>query len=79
MLRPSKHSHPDITVINIAFILLARLKKNRTENYDDLLAFVRKKTDSAEVLFLPSLSLLFLLGLIIYHPKGDQFEYTGAQ
>jgi hypothetical protein len=26
MLRPTKHSHPDRTVINVSLLLLARLK-----------------------------------------------------
>ena len=37
MLRPTKHSHPDRTVINVAALLLTRLKSRRVEEYDALL------------------------------------------
>ena len=36
MLRPTKHSHPDRTVINVSLLLLARLKARRVDEYDVL-------------------------------------------
>ena len=36
MLRPTKHSHPDRTVISVALLLLARLQTRRLENYEAL-------------------------------------------
>lgn len=30
-----------------------------------------------DVLFLPSINFLFLMGLIEYHPKTDAIEYVG--
>ncbi len=79
MLRPSKHSHPDLTVMNMSYVVLARLKKARIADYSDLFRFVIKSYPNGEALFLPSLNLLFLLGLIQYHPKGDRFEYVGTK
>ncbi|WP_044029095.1 ABC-three component system middle component 8 [Ruegeria pomeroyi] len=78
MLRPSKHSHPDLTVMNMAYLLLARLKKTRSEEYSALLRYATRSYKGGEALFLPSLSFLFLLGLVKYHAKGDRFEYVGA-
>lgn len=77
MLRPSKHSHPDRTVVNLAFVILKRLRDRRLDDYDGLLAFSRKAVQGADFLFLPALNLLFLLGLVQYHPKTDSFEYVG--
>lgn len=77
MLRPSKHAHPDRTVINVALLLLARLRAQRLSDYDTLLAYVRKAVIGGDVLFLPSLNFLYLLGLIEYHPKTDAIEYVG--
>lgn len=79
MLRPSKHSHPDRTVVNVALLLLGRLKKRRLDNYDDLRAFVKKAVVGGDILFLPALNFLFLLGLIEYHSKTDAVEYLEAQ
>jgi hypothetical protein len=79
MLRPSKHSHPDRTVINVSLLLLGRLKKRRLDNYGDLRAFAKKAITGGDVLYLPALNFLFLMGLIEYHSKTDAVEYLGAQ
>lgn len=77
MIRPTKHSHPDRTVINVSMLLLARLKVRRLEEYDDLRKFAKKAVVGGDVLFLPALNFLYLLGLIDYHPKTDALEYVG--
>ena len=77
MLRPSKHAHPDRTVVNVALLMLTRVRALRLCDYGALLAFVRKNIVGGDVLFLPSLNFLFLLGLIEYHPKTDAIEYVG--
>lgn len=63
MIRPSKHAHPDLTVMSVASVILERLKKKRTETYADLVSLVEKNTKNAKTLFLPALNLLFMLGL----------------
>lgn len=77
MLRPTKHTHPDRTLIFTAFVLLARLKKNRTEQYGKLKDFAKRTVEGGNFLFLPAINLLFLLGLVEYRPKNDSFEYVG--
>jgi hypothetical protein len=77
MLRPSKHAHPDRTVINVAMLLIARLKGRRVEEYSVLREFVKKYVKGGDTLFLPALNLLYLLGLIDYRPKTDALEYVG--
>lgn len=77
MLRPTKHSHPDRTVINVSLLLLARLKARRVDEYDVLRKFARKSVVGGDVLFLPALNFLYLMGLIEYRPKTDAVEYMG--
>jgi len=77
MLRPTKHSHPDKTVINVACLLILRLRKRRLEEFGELLRYVKKFVKHGESLFLPALNFLYLLGLIEYRPKTDSIEYTG--
>ena len=79
MLRPSKHSHPDRTVVSASLILLARLKTKRLEGYSELKEYLRKRVIGGEVLFLPALSFLYILGLIEYRPKTDGLEYIGPK
>ncbi len=75
MLRPTKHSHPDRTVINVAMVVLVRLKALRIANYSELLAYTKKIVIGGDILFLPALNFLFLMGLIEYRPKTDSIEY----
>ncbi|MDD5154062.1 MAG: hypothetical protein PHR03_05295 [Desulfovibrionales bacterium] len=77
MLRPTKHSHPDRTVINLSLLLLARLKTRRLDDYDSLRKYAKKAVAGGDVLFLPALNFLYLLGLIEYRPKTDAMEYVG--
>lgn len=79
MLRPTKHSHPDRTVVNASTLILKNLKTRRVEEYVKLSEMVRKKIDGGESLFLPAVNLLYLLDLIEYRPKIDSFEYVGPQ
>lgn len=77
MLRPTKHSHPDRTVINVSLLLLKRLKKDRIGDYDTLRKNIKKSITGGDILFLPALNFLYLLGLIEYHQKTDAIEYIG--
>ena len=77
MLRPTKHSHPDRTVINVSLLLLSRLKDRRVDDYDVLRKFAKKHVVGSDVLFLPALNFLYLMGLVEYRPKTDAVEYVG--
>lgn len=77
MLRPTKHSHPDRTVINVSLVILSRLKDRRVEEYDMLRKFAKKNVVGGDVLFLPALNFLYLMGLVEYRPKTDAVEYVG--
>jgi hypothetical protein len=77
MLRPSKHNHPDQTVINLSIVILRRLIDQRVEQYQSLRALAAAKVPGGETLFLPTMNLLFLLGVVEYRQKTDSFEYVG--
>jgi hypothetical protein len=79
ILRPTKHAHPDRTVISLSLLLLARLKTRRLEDYYGLRKFAKRSVKGGDVLFLPALNFLFLIGLIEYRPKTDSVEYLGPQ
>lgn len=79
MLRPTKHSHPDRTVVAASLVLLKRLRKRRLDRFGDLRTFLKKVVAGGEFLFMPALNLLFLLGLVEYRPKTDSVEYVGPE
>lgn len=78
MLRPSKHAHPDRTVMHVATLILVHLKDVRVDEFTPLRRLVKGTVAGGDHLFLPALDVLFLLGLIEYRPKTDAFEYRGA-
>lgn len=78
MLRPTKHSHPDRTVINVSLLLLSRLRARRVDEYDVLRKFAKKNVVGGDVLFLPALNFLYVMGLIEYRRKTDAVEYVGT-
>jgi hypothetical protein len=77
MLRPSKHSHPDRTVVNVSYVLLSYLRKKRVVDFGRLKDVARKADRGGDSLMLPAVNLLFLLGLLEYRAKNDTFEYVG--
>jgi hypothetical protein len=77
MLRPTKHSHPDRTTLNVSLLLLVRLKEKRVETYENLRKYVKGRVSGGDVLFHSALSFLYLVGLIEYRPKNDSVEYVG--
>lgn len=77
LLRPTKHAHPDRTVVYVSLLLLSRLRTKRLDDFDALRKHVKKAVAGGDVLFLPALNFLYLLGLIEYRPKTDSVEYVG--
>lgn len=77
MLKPTKHTHPDQTVVFMSMGLLKELRKKRVAAYGDLRTFSKKAVSGGDNLFFPSLNFLFILGLVDYHPKTDSIEYVG--
>ncbi len=77
LLQPSKHAWPDDTVMAAATRTLRLLRRRRSVPYADLLQAARKYSRGGDILFPPAINLLFLLGLVEYHAKGDSFEYLG--
>lgn len=77
LISPGKHSHPDRTVLNVAMLLLGRIRHARVEGYEELRQLARQKIVGGDVLFRPALDLLFVLGLVEYRPKTDAIEYAG--
>jgi hypothetical protein len=78
LIAPTKHSHPDQTVVFLAFLMLRELRKKRLLEYAGLLGLARREVVGGEAIFQPAVSLLFLLGLVEYRSKIDSFEFIGS-
>jgi hypothetical protein len=77
MLTPSKHANPDQTVVNVSLVLLAQIRSERVSSYADLVSISKTKVRGGDVLFMPAINFLFILGLVDYRSKTDSFEYVG--
>jgi hypothetical protein len=78
MLRPTKHSDPQLTVLPIAGALLKRIRKKRACTIEDLRKFTESIGPDRIPLLMPSITLLYLLGLVEYRRKTDCMEYVGS-
>jgi hypothetical protein len=75
VLRPSKHNAPEQTVLWTGALLLDLLRTRRTVDFGALRESLRAKAPNNDALFVPALSLLYLLGRVEYHAATDSLEY----
>lgn len=75
MIRAAKHLNLDACVIHASARLLSILQAKRVCRYDELRATLKDLSTDADVLFLPTVHFLFLLGRVNYHAQTDSFEY----
>lgn len=79
MLQPFKHLDLDLSVLRIAAIVLRELQRRRLLAFENVRALVlRRVGQDGELILLPALNLLYLLGCLEYHPKSDSFEFLPA-
>lgn len=77
MLRPNKHSDPELTILPVAGRIIAHLREARITPLTALRDIACGDRPERQALFVPALHTLFLLGVIEYRSKADSFEYTG--
>jgi hypothetical protein len=79
MLTPRKHLNLDVSVLRVAALMLRELDKRGVIEFERLRGLiVRRAGSDAEIVFLPALNFLFLLGKIDYHLKNDTIEYRSG-
>ena len=79
MLRPTKHTELDRTVLAVAAAILSCIRSKKVESLPALRALVRDQSFENDILIVPALNLLYAFGLIEYQPKADIFEYRGPR
>jgi hypothetical protein len=75
MIRPAKHLNLNTCVLRAASRLLTRLKEERLCRFEELRHSLDDLGPDADVLFLPTVHFLFLVGRVEYHSQTDSFEY----
>jgi hypothetical protein len=76
MITPKKHMNLDVSVLRVSSLMLKEIRRRRVIEFHKLRQKMLKSVGSdADLVFIPALSLLFLLGRMEYHDKNDTFEY----
>jgi hypothetical protein len=80
MLTPHKHLKLNTSVLNLSALALVYLQRHRSVSYQQLYAHLERRagdrdSEDVRVMFGPTVSFLYLLGKLQYHPKNDSFEY----
>lgn len=75
MIRATKHLNLNTCVLRASSRLLAKLQAERLCGYEALRSSLMGLDSDADILFLPTIHFLFLLGRVNYHAQTDSFEY----
>lgn len=75
MIRAAKHLNLNTCVLRASSRILATLQTERLCGYDALRRSLIDLGPDADILFLPTVHFLFLLGRVEYHTQTDSFEY----
>jgi len=75
MIRATKHLNLNTCVLRASSRLLAKLQTERLCGYEALRSSLMGLDPDADILFLPTIHFLFLLGRVNYHAQTDSFEY----
>lgn len=67
----------DLSLIRIAAEILSHLRRRRLIAYEELMSILHRRVGTeVDIMFLPAVSFLFVLGRLAYHSKTDSFEYV---
>jgi len=75
MIRPAKHLNLNNCVLRAASRILAKLQAERVCGFTELRRSLETLDLDADVLFMPTIHFLYLLGRVDYHAQTDSFEY----
>lgn len=78
MLTPRKHLDLDSSLLRVASIMLRELHRRGAVEMTALKERVIKRIGTnGEMMFLPALNFLYLVGRVEYHTQNDTLEYIG--
>ena len=77
MITPKKHMNLDASVLRVAALIMKEVAKRRVLNVEKLRKRLSPRVgNDIDLVFLPALSFLYLMGKISYYPKNDTLEYV---
>lgn len=80
MIRPDRHTNPDLSVINISALILKQLNPFYEIGYEDLRNKVIETFGANAIENYPyALNFLYLLGKLEYIEQTDSFKYNATK
>ncbi|MBK8259981.1 MAG: hypothetical protein IPK80_01425 [Nannocystis sp.] len=79
MLIPTKHDHPDLTLLAVAGALLKPLIRKRSLTYSDARDHLERLHPQAPLMLPLAATFLHGLGLVDYGPATDSFIFRGRR
>lgn len=79
MLIPTKHDHPDLTILATSAVVLSLLRQKRSSSYEEVREALEQTHPQAPLMLPLATTFLFALGLIEYAPATDAFIFRGEQ
>ncbi len=80
MIKPDRHTNPDISVINISAFILKQLNMFYDISYDELMKQVVDNIgERAKENYLYALNFLYLVGKLTYFEETDSFKYNATK
>lgn len=77
MIEPTKHLDLDLSVLRAGAVMLAALRKARVMPLFEFRSkLVAALGSDGELMFVPTVNFLYLIGRIEYHARTDSFEYV---
>ncbi len=75
MIKPDRHTNPDISVINISAFILMQLNEHYSISYDKIVGeIVNTLSEEARENCPYAINFLFLLDKLVYDNKTDSFK-----
>ncbi len=75
MIRPTKYTNIDVSIIGLSAEIIKLLSVDRSLKYNNILGkIIHIKGESAKENFLLALNFLYMLGKIKYYPEEDVLE-----
>jgi hypothetical protein len=77
MIRPTKHLDLDLSVLRAGAVMLTALRKSRVMPLFEFRSkLITTLGSDGELMFVPTVNFLYLIGRIEYHARTDSFEYV---
>jgi len=76
MITPRKHMNLELSVINVSFFILEKIRKEREMELEQMILYLNMLLgEDVKIVFMNAMNFLFLIGKINFKKKEDKIIY----